>query len=144
MFRRCVCSPPCGNSGVVDLATSLGFLSIQPFQILEISFWQAGQDQLCRARVFISIQGTAGRSEASLLAQPFVCAVPAVLPREGFQPQPTTQTGCAKDILKAKAAWQPTAGYQLFYRRDHIGQCDFREGILGLHQKNNGFTTLLL
>lgn len=64
-FRRCVCFLPCGNSGVVDLATSPGFLHIQPFQILEISFWQASRDQLCRARVLISIQGTAGRSEAS-------------------------------------------------------------------------------
>lgn len=55
---------------MVDLATSPGFLHIQPFQILEISFWQASTDRLCRARVLISIQGTAGGSEASCPAWP--------------------------------------------------------------------------
>lgn len=59
----------------------------------------------------------------------------------GFCPQPTAQTDRVEDVLQA--AWQLTAGYRAFCRQDHLGRCDFVEGVLEV-ARNQPFTALSL
>lgn len=59
----------------------------------------------------------------------------------GFCPQPTAQTDRVEDVLQA--AWQPTAGYGAFCRQDHLGWCDFMEGVLEV-VRDQPFTALPL